>query len=41
MHLHHLQGVLILYFAKVTKLLELLKLQLNKISRLKCSRDRC
>ena len=38
MHLQHLQGVLTLCFAKVTKLL---KLQLNKISRLKCSRDHC
>jgi len=38
MHLHHFQGVLTLYFAKVTKLL---KLQLNKICRLKCSRDHC
>ena len=34
MHLHHLQGVLTLYCAKVIKLF---KLQLNKISRLKCS----
>ena len=34
MQLHHLQGVLTLYFAKVSKLL---KLQLNKSSRLKCS----
>ena len=33
-HLHHLQGVSTLCFAKVTKVL---KLQLNKISRLKCS----
>jgi len=38
MHLHYLQEVLTLYFAKVTKLL---KLQPNKISRLKCSRDHC
>ena len=38
MHLHYLQGVLTLYSAKVTILL---KLQLNKISRLKCSCDRC
>ena len=38
MHLHHLQGVLTLYFANVTKLL---KLWLNKINRLKCSCDRC
>ena len=38
MHLHHLQRVLTLCFAVVTKLL---KLQLNKTSRLKCSRDRC
>ena len=35
-HLCHLQGVLTLYCAKVIKLF---KLQLNKISRLKCSRD--
>jgi hypothetical protein len=35
---HNLQGVLSLYCAKVTKLL---KLHLNKISGLKCSRDRC
>jgi len=41
MQLHHLQGVLTLYFAKVTKVLKLLKLQLNKISRLKCSHDHC
>ena len=32
---------IILYFAKVTKLLKLLKLQLNKISRLECSHDHC
>ena len=38
MHLHHLQGAVTLCFAKVTKLL---KLQLNKSSRLKCSRDHC
>ena len=38
MHLYRLQGFLTLYFAMVTKLL---KLQLNKISRLKCSRGRC
>ena len=37
MHLHHLQGVLTLYVANVTKLL---KLQLNKIGTLKRSRDR-
>ena len=36
MHLHHLQGVLTLYFADVTKLL---KLQLNKINRLKLLND--
>jgi len=36
--MHHLQGVLILCFAKVTKLF---KLQLTKISTLKCSRDQC
>jgi len=35
---HHLQGVLTLCFAEATKLL---KLQFNKISKLKCSRDRC
>jgi len=34
LYLHRLQGVLTSYFAKVTKLL---KLQLSKISRLKCS----
>jgi len=34
MHLHHLRGVLTLCCAEVTKLL---KLQLIKISRLKCS----
>jgi hypothetical protein len=38
MHLHHLQRDLTLCFAKFTKLL---KLQLNKSSNLKCSRDRC
>jgi len=32
MHLHDLQCVLTLYFAKVTKLIKLLKLQLNKIN---------
>ena len=37
-HLHYLQWVLNLCFATVTTLL---KLQLNKIGRLKCSRDRC
>jgi hypothetical protein len=41
MHLHHLQGVWSLYFAKVTKLSKLLKLQLNEISRLQCSHDHC
>ena len=38
LHLHHVQRVFTSYFAKVTKLLTL---QLNKISRLKCSHDRC
>jgi hypothetical protein len=38
MHLHHLQGVLPFYFAKVTKLLQLLTLQ-HKSSRLKCLRN--
>jgi len=37
-HLHHLQGVLTLCFATVTTLF---KLQLSKISRLKCSHDLC
>ena len=34
-------GILSLVFVKVTKLLKLLKLQHNKSSRLKLSRDRC
>jgi hypothetical protein len=37
MHLHHLQGVSTLFFAKVIKLL---KLQHSKINKLKCSCER-
>jgi hypothetical protein len=36
--MHHLQGHLTLYFAAGTRLL---KLQLNEIGSLKCSRDIC
>jgi len=34
MHLYHLQGVLYIYFANVTKFIKIIKL--NEISRLKC-----